>query len=115
MPSQSVRSSRSASKPKLRLGSGIRTDRLGRVALLLGVVLIVGFYLSSGIKLVIAHYQRVDTAAQVQTLQAEHNALVAQRKGLSGQQGIATEARRLGMVMPGEVPYVVTGLPGDRH
>ncbi len=115
MPSQSVRSSRSASKPKLRLGSGIRTDRLGRVALLLGVVLIAGFYLSSGIKLVISHYERVDSAAQVHKLQKERDTLLAERKGLSGQQGIATQARRLGMVMPGEVPYVVTGLPGDRH
>jgi cell division protein FtsB len=115
MPSQSVRSSRRSPEPKLRLPKGLREGRLGRIALLAGVVLILGFYLTSGVKLVVGHYERVATAEDVHQLQKEQDRLTARRRALTGQQGVATEARRLGMVMPGEVPYVVTGLPGDRH
>ena len=115
MPSQQVRRSRKSPQPKLRLPESLREGRLGRIALLAGVVLIAGYYLTSVVNLVLAHYERVDKATEVQKLQKEHDRLTAQRRALTGQQGVATEARRLGMVMPGEVPYVVTGLPGDRR
>lgn len=115
MPSQSVRRSPKSSPIKLKLPKSLSEGRMGRIALLIGVCLIGIYYVSSGIRLVVAHYERVDTANQVQKLQDEHDRLTAQRRSLTGQQGVATEARRLGMVMPGEVPYVVTGLPGDRR
>ncbi len=115
MPSQSVRRSPKSAQIKLKLPKSLSEGRIGRIALLVGVCVIGAFYLSLGIKLVVAHYERVAKAEEVQKLQKEHDRLSAQRRSLTGQQGVATEARRLGMVMPGEVPYVVTGLPGDRR
>ena len=105
----------SQSQVKLKLPASLSGGRFGRIALLVGVCLFIAFYLSSAVKLVSAHFDRVDTANQVQKLQKERDRLVAERRSLTGQQGVATEARRLGMVMPGEIPYVVTGLPGDRR
>jgi cell division protein FtsB len=48
-------------------------------------------------------------------LQNERTVLLRERKALGGQLGVATQARRLGMVLPGEVPFVITGLPGETH
>ncbi|MCX6388550.1 MAG: septum formation initiator family protein [Solirubrobacterales bacterium] len=94
---------------------GIRMDRGGRTALLLGLAVILAFYVSAGIKFAVAHVDGQSHRSEVLKLQKENRALQAKRRALSGQMGVATEARRLGMVLPGEIPYVVTGLPGDKH
>jgi len=81
---------------------------------LVGLVAIIGImYISSLAGIVSASAERGDRAADVQRLQREHDALVAKQKALQGASGVEIEARRLGMVKPGEVPVVVTGLPGD--
>ena len=50
------------------------------------------------------------SSSQLEQLKREHAALVARQRGLQGPSGVEVEARRLGMVKPGEVPVVVTGL-----
>ncbi|MEI7889373.1 MAG: septum formation initiator family protein [Actinomycetes bacterium] len=85
------------------------------MALLAGLTVLLGFYASAGIRMWTAHADSVQRRSYVIKLQNERDALLRQRKALGGQLGIATQARRLGMVMPGEVPFVITGLPGETH
>jgi hypothetical protein len=55
---------------------------------------------------------RRDRAAVV-ALQREHSALVRQHASLGLRGTAEQEARQLGMIRPGEQPYIVTGLPRD--
>jgi cell division protein FtsB len=89
------------------LGSGIRWERVGRVALLAVLVVIVLLYIPP-----VSHWiQQSRTAArgheQVRELKAERTRLRARLRELSGPGAVEREARRLGMVKPGERPYVV--------
>ena len=43
----------------------------------------------------------------------KQNRQLAQQQALNNPATILQDARALGMVRPGERPYVVTGLPGD--
>jgi cell division protein FtsB len=49
--------------------------------------------------------------AQVQALEREHEVLVRRARALRDPRTVETEARRLGMVRPGERSYVVRELP----
>src|SRR5437763_16793601 len=106
---------RSRPRPRSRaIGEGIRWDRLARLGLLsvLGIILIL--YVSP-----IVHWiQQSGTAshdrAQVRALQSEHDMLRARPRMLRRPDAVEQEARKLGMVAPGEKPYVVQGVPGDR-
>jgi len=51
--------------------------------------------------------------AEVRALDQEHRALLERAKELRDPRAVEAEARRLGMVRPGERPYVVGGLPAD--
>ncbi|HKP89863.1 MAG TPA: septum formation initiator family protein [Thermoleophilaceae bacterium] len=89
------------------LGSGIRWERVGRVALLGVLVVIVLLYIPP-----VSHWvQQSRTAArgheQVRELKRERAQLRARLRELSGPGAVEREARRLGMVEPGERPYVV--------
>jgi cell division protein FtsB len=46
-------------------------------------------------------------------LERQHAALEAQRASLINPATLVPEARRLGMVRPGEQTYVITGLPSN--
>jgi cell division protein FtsB len=88
-------------------GSGIRWERVGRVALLGVLVVIVLLYIPP-----VTHWiQQSRTAArgraQVRELKAERTHLRGRLRELSGPGAVEREARRLGMVKPGERPYVV--------
>jgi cell division protein FtsB len=84
-----------------------------RLALFACVAIIGIMYISSLAGIVSASAERGDRSADAQRLQREHDALIAKQKALQGESGVEVEARRLGMVKPGEIPVVVTGLPGD--
>jgi len=101
-------------RPHARFGEGIRWDRLARSGLLavLGIILLL--YISP-----IVHWvQQSGTAAhersQVKSLQAEYDALLTRLHQLRSPGAVEQEARKLGMVAPGERPYVVEGVPGAR-
>ena len=94
--------------------SGIRWDRVGRLALLGVLFVILMLYVSP----VVHWIQQSGTASheqsQVRSLQAEHDMLQARLRDLHRPGAVEREARKLGMVAPGEKPYVVQGIPRGR-
>jgi hypothetical protein len=112
MPAASAtRSSRPRIAPRGRgaraAGSGIRWERVGRVALLCVLGVIVLLYIPP-----VTHwFQQSGTAArghaEVGRLKRERARLGVRLHELTGPGAIEREARRLGMVGPGERPYVV--------
>jgi cell division protein FtsB len=105
-----ARSSRPRVAPRGRArstGSGIRWERVSRVALLGVLCVIVLLYVPP-----VTHwFQQSSTAsrgrAQVQQLEQERTRLRARLRELTGPGALERAARRLGMVNPGERPYVV--------
>jgi cell division protein FtsB len=99
-------------RPRSAVG-GIRWDRLSRFGLLgvLGVILIL--YVSPVMHWIEQSRTASHVQAQVRSLQAEHDMLQSRLRGLRAPGAVEREARRLGMVAPGEKPYVVEGLPGS--
>ena len=89
----------------------VRWDRLGRVGLLVVLVVVAGLYVKQGLSLLSTHSQAQQQLAIVQRLSRENAKLVKQRDALNDPATIERDARALGMVRPGERPYVVTGLP----
>jgi cell division protein FtsB len=90
-----------------RSGAGIRWERVGRVALIVVLGVIVLLYIPP-----VTHwFQQSSTAArghaQVRQLKRERVRLRARLRELTGPGAIERGARRLGMVKPGERPYVV--------
>ena len=91
-----------------RAGGGIRWERVGRVALLGVLCAIVLLYIPP-----VTHWiQQSGTASrgreQLQDLRRERVRLQTRLRALSGPGAVEREARRLGMVKPGERPYVVS-------
>jgi cell division protein FtsB len=90
-----------------RRRAGIQWHRVGRVALLLMLFVIVLLYIRP-----VAHWvQQRQTAAHsradVTALQREHDRLEARLRQLSGIGAVEREARKMGMVRRGERPFVV--------
>jgi cell division protein FtsB len=89
----------------------IHWHRVGRVALLFTLFVIVLLYIRP-----VAHWiQQRSTAAHsradLRDLQREHDRLQARLHQLSGTGAVEHEARKMGMVRPGERPYVIEQLP----
>ena len=87
--------------------SGIRWERVGRLALLGVLCAIVLLYIPP-----VTHwFQQSQTAAreqaQVRTLVRERARLRSQLRSLTGPGSLERQARRLGMVKPGERPYII--------
>jgi len=94
-----------------RRRSGIRWDRLGRVALLVTLVVIVLSYLSPA-----RHWlQQSGTASrqkeELGQLTAQRTRLEGRLRALRDPGALEREARRLGMVRVGERSYVIENLP----
>ncbi len=70
-------------------------------------------YLSTGLRMLSTWRQSHRADAKVGGLAREHTRLVELHNRLSSQATLEREARQLGMMRPGEQPYVVTGLPGN--
>ena len=90
----------------------IRWDKVGRVLLLVVLAVVVGLYAEQGLALLNVKSQADQQRAIVERLVKQNRRLVRQQQQLNNQATIQQDARELGMVMPGERPYVVTGLPG---
>ena len=98
---------RTTSEPR-RSGGGIRWERVGRLALLGVLGIIVLLYIPP-----VTHwFQQRSTAArserQLSELEAERTRLQTRLRELSGPGAIEREARKLGMTRRDERPYVVT-------
>jgi len=68
-------------------------------------------YLSAGVRMFSTWRQSRHDRAVVASMQHEHASLLRQHATLSEQSTVEAQARRLGMMRPGEQPYVVSGLP----
>lgn len=77
----------------------------------LGVLLYL--YASAGVTLLSTLHEAHQDAAQVQALERQYRDLQAQHAALSSPATLIEEARRLGMVRPGEQSYVISGLPAN--
>jgi hypothetical protein len=91
----------------------IRWDRVGRVAMLFVLVLLL--YLAiSPIRSLITDFQlSAQRHAQVQTLERQAAALAGEERALGSPNTREVEARNAGLVRAGEHPFVVSGLPDN--
>jgi cell division protein FtsB len=81
------------------------------MAMLCVLAALVYLYASAGVHMLSTWRESRQANATVATLEREHRALEQQREALTAAGTLETEARQLGMMKPGEQPYVVSGLP----
>lgn len=98
-----------ARPPKLR----VRWERVGRVGLLVVLAVVVGLYVEHTLSYFATRSQADQQQAIVTRLSHQNAQLSRQVKSLNDQSTIISEARALGMVRPGERPYVITGQPSN--
>jgi cell division protein FtsB len=91
--------------------TGIRWDRVGRVALLVVLLGIVVLYAGPARSYFSTRREADVRRAELANLQRENRRLRARRDWMMSPAALEREARRLGMVKPGERPYVIENLP----
>jgi len=89
----------------------VRWDRLGRVGLLVVLAVVAGLYVQQALAYFSVRAQADQQLSVVRSLTRQNAVLTREEKALNDPATIVHEARVLGMVRPGERPYVVTGLP----
>jgi cell division protein FtsB len=89
----------------------LRWERIGRVALLVVLAVVVGLYVQRGLTYLSVSSQANHQLAIVHQLTQQNAKLTRQTNALNNPATIEQNARALGMVKPGERPYAVTGLP----
>ena len=101
----------SAGKARPAPGGRVAWTRLGRMAMLSVLAVLVYLYVSGGVRMLSTWKEARGDRSTVATLAREHAALVHEHESLGRQGTIEGEARRLGMMRKGEQQYIVTGLP----
>ena len=92
----------------------IRWDRVGRIALLLVLVGVLALYVNPLRSWWNTRQESAARGQEVAELERENERLRARRNQLKDPRMLENEARRLGMVKPGERAFVVEGLPRRR-
>jgi cell division protein FtsB len=90
---------------------GIRWDRISRVALLVVLLGILFLYVGPARSYWSTVQEAKHRRAEVASLKRENDKLRARRAALGNPAALEREARRQGMVRPGERSYVVKHLP----
>ncbi|HEX5820355.1 MAG TPA: septum formation initiator family protein [Solirubrobacterales bacterium] len=90
--------------------SRIRWDRVGRIALVLVLFGVMVSYLNPMVNLLQAWQGSKSSDQELAQLKQEKVELTRQLRDASSPASLEREARRLGMVKPGEHAYVVKGL-----
>ena len=105
-------SPRPRQQPRVLSGGarGIRWDRVGRVALLLVLVGVVALYVGPSIRWVQTYREAQARQGEIRQLKSANRRLQARRRALGDPRTMEREARRLGLVKPGERPFIVKGL-----
>lgn len=98
-------------RPSRRRGSRIDWDRLGRIALVLVLFAVLLSYLNPVVNVVDAWRDSHAERGRHAELAQENRDLRERRTALRDPAAIEREARRLGMVAPGERSYVIRDLP----
>jgi cell division protein FtsB len=88
----------------------VRWDRVGRVALLITLLIVVGLYIQPALSILTTWRAEHRQASAVRQLIADNKSLERQVRSLNSPLTIVADARSLGMVRTGEKPYVVLGL-----
>lgn len=92
----------------------IRWDRISRYALLIVFAGLLFLYVNPARSYINTLRESDHRQAQVRVLEREQSSLEARKRALVNPHVIEAEARRLGMVRPGERPFVVRNLPRGR-
>lgn len=92
---------------------GIRLDRVTRFALLAVFLGVLALYVGPARSYVHTRAEAAERRAEVEALRQENRELRARRAALKDPGALEQEARRLGMVRPGERSYVIRGLPAE--
>ena len=93
-----------------RRGSRIRWDRLGRVALVLVLFVVIASYVGPSLNVFESWRDSTAAESRLAELKDENDRLTRQAKALERDAAATAEARKLGMVGPSERAYVVDGL-----
>ncbi|HEY6638643.1 MAG TPA: septum formation initiator family protein [Solirubrobacterales bacterium] len=93
--------------------SRVRWDKLGRIVLVLVLFGVLVSYLNPMVNLLQAWQGSKSSDAQLAQLKQERLDLTRELREVSSQAALEREARRLGMVKPGEHAYIVHGLGND--
>jgi len=91
----------------------VRWDRVARTALLVVLLLVALAYVGPARSLLSTWRESNAKQGQLHQLQREHDLLLRRARSLRDPRTLQAEARRLGMVKPGERSYVIQGLPKD--
>lgn len=94
-----------ARAPKLR----VRWERVGRFGLLFVLTVVVALYVEHTLSYFATHAQADQQQAIVTRLERQNLALSKEQRSLNDPATIVSDARALGMVRPGEQPYVILG------
>jgi cell division protein FtsB len=85
---------------------------VGRVLLLVVLAVVVGLYVQQALAYLSVRSEASHQLAIVHRLTRENATLTREQASLNDPARIQRDARALGMVLPGERPYAVTGVPG---
>jgi cell division protein FtsB len=91
--------------------AGIRWDRVGRIALLFTLGVIVLSYASPAKRWIEQSQTAGEVRGQLTQLEAKNRDLKRRARELRAPAALEREARRLGMVRQGERSYVIENLP----
>jgi cell division protein FtsB len=93
-----------------RAAARVRWDRVGRVALLVTLAIVICLYIQPALSILRTWRAERQQASVVRQLIHSNASLRRQIKSLNDPATIVADARTLGMVRTGEKPYVVLGL-----
>jgi cell division protein FtsB len=97
----------------MRSTTRVRWDRLGRMAMLCVLGALLYLYVGAGVSLFSTWREARGDSAQLAALERQHAVLETQHSSLASPGMLVQEARRLGMMRPGEQTYVISGLPSN--
>ena len=97
--------------PSGRRAGTIRWDRVGRIMVFVVFALVAALYVHPLFSIWSTRGEAAQRRAEVVRLQAQHDRLTRRVKALQSPSALEREARRLGMVRPGERAYVIENLP----
>jgi cell division protein FtsB len=91
--------------------SRVRWERIGRVALLVVLAVVVGLYADHTVSYFTARAEVNRQHVIVARLERQNAYFEQRQRSLNDLSTILAQARTLGMVRPGEQPYAITGQP----
>ncbi|HEX5193595.1 MAG TPA: septum formation initiator family protein [Solirubrobacteraceae bacterium] len=90
----------------------VRWERVGRIGLLLVLAIVIGLYAEHAISYLSARAASNRQHAIVSHLERQNAYFERRQRSLENLPAILAQARRLGMVRPGEQPYAIIGKRG---